>query len=82
MRGHGCFHTRQKPCLHSRGGSSSGSGVSPSADHKAVLLPLTIVFTGFQKENIPIVQATGKVRRLSVVRVTIFKNIQAVNIKH
>lgn len=82
MRGHGCCHTRQKPCLHSRGGSSSEPGVSSSADHKAVLLLLSIVFSDFQKENIPIVQATGKVRRPSVARVTVFRSIQAVNIKH
>lgn len=78
VQGHGCFHTRQKPCLHSRG----GPGVSPSADHKVILLPLAIVFTDFQKENLPIVQATGQVRRPFVVRVTLFKSIQAVNIKH
>lgn len=41
-------------------------GASPPAGHKAVQLLLSIVFTDFQKENIPIVQATGKGRRASV----------------
>lgn len=47
-------------------------GVSPSADNKAILLLLYSVFTYFQTEYIPIVQATGKVKRPSIPRATVF----------
>ena len=57
-------------------------GVSPSADNKAILLLLYSVFTYFQTEYIPIAQATGKVKRPSIPRATVFKILQTANIKH
>lgn len=50
---------------HSRGcGTFGAPGVSPSGDNKAILLLLQITCTCFQKENIPIVQATVKSKEL------------------
>lgn len=57
-------------------------GVSPSADNKAILRLLLIMFTYFQKEYIPMVQATGKVERPPIPRVTVFNSVQTVNVKH
>lgn len=78
--GHGCLYTGQKPCLHGGGCSSSGPrGSPPLLTTKQFASALTCAY--FQKEYIPRVQATGKVKRPSTPRAIVLKIIQTVNIR-